>query len=326
MPINFDSNIYVAGHNGMVGRAIINKLKKAGYKNLIIQDSKKLDLTDQKKVYKFFENNKIDYVFQAAAKVGGILSNQNYPKDFILTNTLIQTNLIDASFNNNVKRFLFIGSSCIYPKACKQPIKEEYFMSGPLETTNRAMATSKINGIEMCRSYNIQHKRATKFISVMPCNLFGPSDNYDSLHSHVLAALIKKIHAAKKNDKKFVEIWGTGKVLREFMFSEDFAEGCLHIMNLNKSSFEKMIFSEKNDFLPIVNIGSGIEISISDLAKKISKIISYDGDLKYNIKYPDGTPRKILNSNKIISTGWNPNKNFEEQLHSTYKNYLEENI
>ena len=321
MKFDKTSKIFIAGHNGMVGTAIHKLLIKNGYKNIITISSKRLDLTNQKDVLKFFKKNKFDFVFQAAGKVGGIMSNSKYPKDFILTNTLIQTNLIDSSYITNVKRFLFIGSSCIYPKHCKQPIKEEYFMTGPLEPTNRAMATSKINGVEMCRSYNLQNSK-TKYIVVMPCNLFGPKDNYHPIESHVLAALLKRMHNAKIKKKKSIEIWGTGKVKREFLYSEEFAKACLHIMTMNKKKFDKFIFDKKKDNLPIINVGSGKEISIKELLNIISKVVKYKVKFKFNDKYPDGTPRKLLDINELQKLGFIPKQNLMQEIALSYDDFL----
>ena len=319
------SKIFIAGHNGMVGTAIHKLLKKNGYKNIITISSKRLDLTNQKDVLKFFKKNKFDFVFQAAGKVGGIMSNSKYPKDFILTNTLIQTNLIDSSYITNVKRFLFIGSSCIYPKHCKQPIKEEYFMTGPLEPTNRAMATSKINGIEMCRSYNLQNSK-TKYIVVMPCNLFGPKDNYHPIESHVLAALLKRMHNAKIKKKEAIEIWGTGTVKREFLYSEEFAKACFHIMTMNKKKFDKFIFDKKKDYLPIINVGSGKEISIKELLNIISKVVKYKVKFKFNSKYPDGTPRKLLDIYELQKLGFKPKQNLMREIALSYDDFLKNSV
>ncbi len=321
MKLTKSSRIFIAGHKGMVGTALNNLLLKKGFKNIIVADRSILDLTDQKRVIKFFNNNKIDIVLQAAGKVGGILSNSKYPKDFILDNTLIQTNLIDAAHKTNVKRFLFIGSSCIYPKYCKQPIKEEYFMTGKLEPTNQAMATSKINGIEMCRSYNMQEKN-TKYIVVMPCNLFGPKDNYHPVDSHVLAALLRRIHLAKKNGDKMVEIWGTGRVKREFLYSGEFAKACLHIVSLSENKINTIINDKKNNFLPIINVGSGKELSIKKLSQIISEVVSYKAKFKYNSKYPDGTPRKLLSIKKLKNLDFTPKQDLKKEIANSYKDFL----
>ena len=325
MPIKKNSKIFIAGHKGMVGSAIYKKLKSNGFINLIVRSHKQLDLKNQQSVYSFFKKNKIDYVILCAAKVGGIYANSTYPAEFILDNLLIQTNVIDAASKNNIKRFVFIGSSCIYPKLCPQPIKEEYWLSGKLEPTNRAMATSKIAGIEMCRSYNAQYLKSgkgTQFIALMPTNLYGPNDNYNTENSHVLPALIKKFHDAYINKLQTVSIWGTGMPLREFMFSEDLASASLYIMNLsNKSYVEFIKDSYTKDLPPIINIGVGKDISILELAKKISKIVKYKGKIIHDLSKPDGTPKKLLDNTIITKLGWKAKVSLKEGLLLAYEDF-----
>jgi GDP-L-fucose synthase len=281
--------IYVAGHNGLVGSAIIRKLNQLGYTNIITKTSKELDLRIQNNVLDFFKLEKPEYVFLAAAKVGGIKSNSLYKGEFIYDNLMIQTNIINAARLNNVKKLLFLASSCIYPKMCPQPIKEEYLLSGYLEESNDAYAIAKITGIKMCQSYNQQY--GTNYISVMPTNLYGPNDSYDLDNSHVLPALMRKILVAKRDNLPFVEIWGNGTPKREFLHSEDLADACIFLMNNYNSS-------------DIINIGTGEDISIKELAKLICDLVGYNGNLTFNTSMPDGTPQKVLDVSKINNIGW----------------------
>lgn len=301
------ARIYVAGHRGLVGSAILRALQKQGYINLITRTHKELDLIDQDSVKRFFLNEQPEYVFLAAAKVGGILANSTCPADFIYENTMIQTNIIHNAWNNGVKKLLFLGSSCIYPKFAEQPIKEDALLTGLLEPTNDAYAIAKIAGIKMCQAYNKQY--GTKFISVMPTNLYGPNDNFDLTTSHVLPALLRKFHEAKINNQAFVNVWGTGKPVREFLYVDDLADACLFLMN-------------NYDDSKIVNIGTGIGITIGDLAKKISNIIGYTGCIKFDTSKPDGTPVKINDVSFIKRLGWNATTNIEEGLKLTYAWYL----
>jgi GDP-L-fucose synthase len=319
--------IYVAGHNGMVGSSIIRHLIKEKFNKdqILTATRKELDLTNQTLVNNFFINHKIKYVFMAAAKVGGIMANNSLPAEFIFKNLMIQTNIINASYKNKIKRLIFLGSSCIYPKDIKQPIKEESFMTGKLEPTNRPYAISKIAGIEMIWSYNRQYNKDddTKAIALMPSNLYGLNDNYDLDGSHVIPGMINKFHEAKKNNKKKVTIWGTGKPLREFTFTDDLASACIDVMNLDHSEFNKITAYNRNDGLPpILNVGSGEEISISDLAKKISKIVGYDGEIYYDQKIPDGTLRKVVNSSRIKKLGWQSKVDLDKGLEIAYDSYL----
>lgn len=304
------SKIYIAGHTGLVGSAIKRHLEQNGYNNLIFKTRAELDLMDSESVAKFFKTEKPEYVFYAAAKVGGIIANNTYPADFIYQNLQIQNNVIHNSYLNNVKKLLFLGSSCIYPKHSDQPIKEEYFMSGKLEPTNEAYAVAKIAGILMCQSYNRQY--GTNFISAMPTNLYGINDNFDSNTSHVLPALLRKIHKAKTNKLDEVVIWGSGKPLREFLFVDDLAEALVFLMDSYNSS-------------EIINVGSGREISIHDLAKLIAEIVGYEGKIKTDKTRPDGTIRKLIDSSKINELGWKAKTPLKEGIKLTYDWYSKNN-
>lgn len=295
--------IYVAGHTGMVGSAIVRNLKKKGYSNFILRTSKELDLTRQADVEYFFENEKPDYVFIAAAKVGGIVANNTYRAQFIYENLQIQNNIIHQSYLTGVKKLMFLGSSCIYPKFAPQPMKEEYLLTGELEPTNEPYAIAKIAGIKMCEAYRDQY--GCNFISVMPTNLYGPNDNFDLKNSHVLPALIRKFHEAKINNEPYVEIWGTGTPKREFLYVEDMAEACVHLM---------LHYNEKQ----FVNIGCGEDISIKDLALLIKKIVGFNGELKFDISKPDGTPRKLLDVTHLFATGWRPKVSLELGINKVY--------
>lgn len=305
-----DKKIYVAGHRGLVGSAIVRNLKEKGYKNIITRTSKELDLTDTKAVFDFFEKEKPDWVFLAAAKVGGIHANNTYPVDFMLNNLKIQNNIIEASFKNSVKKLLFLGSSCIYPKNAPQPIKEEYLMTSPLETTNEPYALAKIAGICLCDSYNRQY--GTDYIAVMPCNLYGINDNYHNENGHVLPMLIRRFHEAKLNGAKDVTIWGTGTPLREFLFSDDLADATVYLME-NKSAKEIGKF---------VNIGTGIDLPIIELAKLIAKTVGFEGEIKLDTTKPDGTMRKVVDVNKLKELGWSAKTTLEEGLKLTYQDFL----
>ncbi len=294
-----NARIYIAGHTGMVGSAIERRLRKEGYKNLILKTSKELDLRNQQSVNTFFENLKPDYVFLAAAKVGGINANNILRADFIYENIMIESNVIHSSYLNKVKKLLFLGSSCIYPKLSPQPIKEEYLLSGYLEETNQPYAIAKIAGIELCDSYRLQYN--CNFISAMPTNLYGENDNYHIENSHVLPALIRKIVTAKNNNEDKVTIWGSGKPKREFMHVDDLADACLFLMrNYNESG-------------PI-NVGSGEEVTISELATLIAKIVDFKGKFIQDLSMPDGTPRKLLNSTRLLNLGWFPKIKLETGL------------
>jgi len=299
-----DAKIYVAGHRGMVGSAILRRLQAAGYTNLIYRTSQELDLRRQTEVERFFEMERPDYVFLAAAKVGGIYANNTYRAEFLYDNLMIEANVIHASYKYGVKKLLFLGSSCIYPKHAPQPMKEEYLLTGPLEPTNEPYAIAKIAGIKLCETYRSQY--GCNFISAMPTNLYGPNDNFDLKTSHVLPALLRKIYYAKLSGAKQVEIWGTGSPLREFLHVDDLADACLFLMeNYNDSLW--------------INIGSGEEISIRDLAFLIAEIVGYDGEFYFNTSMPDGTPRKLLDCSRLYSLGWRPKISLREGITQVFK-------
>jgi len=306
--MNKNAKIYVAGHRGLVGSAILRKLQEDGYYNLVYKTSQELDLRDRNQVDQLFKEEKPEYVFLAAAKVGGIVANNEYPADFIRDNLMIQTNVIDAAYRNGAKKLLFLGSTCIYPKFAPQPLKEEYLLTGELEPTNEPYAIAKIAGIKMCQSYNRQY--GTKYISVMPTNLYGPNDNFDLHTSHVLPALIRKFHEAKENNAPYVEVWGTGTPRREFLYSDDLADACIFLMN----------HYEDNE---IVNVGVGEDIPIKELAKKIKAIVGYEGDIRFDTTKPDGTPRKLVDVSKIHSLGWKASISLEEGLQKAYQWFLD---
>ena len=298
--------IYVAGHKGLVGGAILRLLRRKGYSNIITRDSSELDLREQHLVNDFFEAEQPSYVFLAAAKVGGILANQNYPADFIYDNILIQSNIINASYKWGVEKLLFLGSSCIYPKNAPQPIEEDYLMTGFLEPTNDAYAIAKIAGIKMCQAYNKQF--GCRFISVMPTNLYGQGDHYHLQNSHVLPALLRKFHEAKIRNEKSVTVWGTGKPRREFLHVDDAAMACYFLMQRYESS-------------EIINVGSGVDYTIKELATLVKKITNFEGVIVFDESKPDGTPRKLLNVDKITKVGWKAVIDLEEGLMSTYKDF-----
>jgi GDP-L-fucose synthase len=298
--------VYVAGHTGLVGSAIVRLLRMKGYTNIITRSSAELDLRDQAAVNRFFENERPKYVFLAAARVGGILANQNFPANFIYDNLIIECNVIHASFQYGVDKLLFLGSSCIYPKNAPQPIEESYLMTGLLEPTNEPYAISKIAGIKICQAYHRQY--GCNFISVMPPNLFGPGDNYDLTNAHVLPALIRKFHEAKLGNNEKVIVWGTGKPRREFLHVDDAAMACYFLM-------------QKYDSPEIINIGSGMDCSIREIAQLIKKISRYEGAIEFDDSKPDGTPRKLLNVDKINNLGWQSSIELEVGIRSTYENF-----
>ena len=315
--MNKDSKIYVAGHRGLVGSALLRYLKNNGYTNLITRSHNELDLVNQKKVAQFFQKEKPDYVFLAAAKVGGIVANNTFPADFIHINLIIQDNVIHQSYLHKVKRLIFLGSSCIYPRLCKQPIKEDYLLTGSLEPTNRPYAVAKIAGIETCWSYNRQYN--TQNLAVMPTNLYGPGDNYDLQNSHVLPALIRKMHDAKiKNDKEVIA-WGTGKPFREFLYSDDLADACVFLMNLSDDSYRKQI---NNSSLPLINIGCGKDLSIMKLAELVKNVIGFSGTISWDTSKPDGTPKKQLDISRISSLGWQAKTNLIDGIKKAYSDFL----
>jgi len=301
--MNRNDKVYIAGHRGMVGSAIQRKLQKEGFENIITRVSKELDLRDQRAVNEFFEKEKPVYVFMAAAKVGGILANDTYRAEFLYDNLMIQSNVIDASYKNGVKKLLFLGSSCIYPKMAPQPLKEEYLLTGLLEPTNEPYAIAKIAGIKLCDAYRSQY--GCNFISVMPTNLYGPNDNYDLKTSHVLPALIRKFHEAKVKGQKSVTLWGTGKPRREFLHADDLADACFFLMqNFNEPG--------------LVNIGTGEDIEIGELAMLIKDVVGYDGQIENDLSKPDGTPRKLMDVTKLHSLGWKHSIGLREGLKRVY--------
>jgi GDP-L-fucose synthase len=312
------SKIYVAGHRGLAGSAIVRKLQASGYQNLLLRTHSELDLTDRTAVEGFFAEHRPDFVFLAAAKVGGIFANDRYPADFIVQNLAIQNHVIEASWRQQVQRLLFLGSSCIYPRMAPQPMREEYLLTGPLEATNRSYAVAKIAGIEMCRAFNRQHK--TGFIAAMPTNLYGPGDNYDSANSHVLPALIRKVHEAKLRGDKKIVMWGSGEPLREFLYSDDMAAGCLHLLNLDEETFKKIVRDPVNP--PVINVGSSSEITIRNLLLVICKVLGYEGEIEHDLSKPDGTPRKLMDNSRLEALGWKPSINLEEGIKVAYADFL----
>jgi GDP-L-fucose synthase len=305
------AKIYIAGHRGMVGSAIYRKLEKEGYANFITRTSDTLDLRNQHQVANFFEKEKPDYVFLAAAKVGGIVANNTYRAEFLYDNLQIQNNIIHNSYLNGVKKLMFLGSSCIYPKLAPQPLKEEYLLTGLLEPTNEPYAIAKIAGIKMCDAYRAQY--GCNFISVMPTNLYGYNDNYHPQNSHVLPALIRRFYEAKEQEAPVVTIWGTGSPKREFLFADDLAEACYYLMeNYNEAG--------------LVNIGTGEDISIKDLALLIKKIIGYDGEIEFDVSKPDGTPRKLMDVTKLHNKGWKHKIELEDGIKLAYQDFLNKHI
>ena len=301
-----NSKIYIAGHNGMVGGAILRYLKNEGYYNIILKNRKQLDLTNQKETLDFFKYYKPDYVFLAAAKVGGIFANSTYPAEFIYDNIVIESNVIKSSYETNVKKMLYLGSSCIYPKYCQQPIKEEYLLTGELEETNEPYAIAKIAGIKMCQAFNKQYN--TNYISVMPTNLYGINDNYHINNSHVFPAMIKKFHDAIANNTN-VYLWGTGEPYREFLNVDDCASACVFLMNNYNDS-------------DIINIGTGSDIKIKDLAIMFKNVLNFKGDIIFDDSKPDGTPRKLLDVSKLTNLGWKYSIELEDGIISTYNDYI----
>lgn len=305
--MNKTDKIYIAGHRGLVGSAIVRALEKAGYTNLIYRTHAELDLTEQQKVNDFFATTKPDYVFLAAAKVGGIHANNVYRGDFIYQNLMVQANVIEAARRHGTQRLLFLGSSCIYPRDCPQPMKEEHLLTGTLEKTNEPYAIAKIAGIKQCEAYNSQY--GTDFVSVMPTNLYGPNDNFDLETSHVLPALLRKVHEAKLANSPHVTIWGTGTPKREFLHVDDMASACIFVM-------------QKNDFKTIVNIGSGQEVSIRTLAEQICEVVGYHGKILFDTSKPDGTPRKLLDTSRLSQLGWKAGITLQQGLQQTYDWFL----
>jgi GDP-L-fucose synthase len=313
------SRIFVAGHRGLVGGALRRELERQGYGNLLLRTRAELDLMDLKAVRRFFDEERPEYVLLAAAKVGGILANATYPVDFLRDNLEIQTNVIDSAYDAGVKRLLFLGSTCIYPKMCPQPIREDYLLTGPLEPTNRAYALAKIAGIELCWAYNRQH--GTQYVAAMPTNLYGPGDNFNLETSHVLPALIRKVAEAKLAGASHITVWGTGTPRRELLYSDDLAQACVHLMNLPDAEFTKLL---SDDEPPLINIGTGEDLSIREIAELVCKVVGFGGELRFDPSRPDGTPRKLCDVSKIQALGWKATTSLEEGIRRTYETVREQ--
>ncbi len=316
-----DSKIYVAGHRGLVGSALMRQLAAKGYRNLITRTHAELDLSDQAAVRAFFAQEKPSHVLLAAAKVGGIAANNTYPAEFIYSNLSIQTNVIHAAWENGVRGMLFMGSSCIYPKECTQPIKEDYFLTGTLEPTNRPYALAKIAGVEMCHAYNRQY--GTRYLAVMPTNLYGPNDSYDLSNSHVLPALIRKMHEAKRGNAKEVVVWGTGTPRREFLYSDDMADACINLLEQPDGKLNDLF----NDVRPpLINLGCGEDLTIHDLAVLVRDVVGFTGRITFDATKPDGTMRKLMDVSKMTRLGWAPKTELAEGLRLTYQDFTNRKI
>jgi len=311
------AKIYVAGHAGLVGSALVCKLQESGYDNLVLRTRQQLDLTDPSAVTHFFATERPEYVFLAAARVGGILANATFPVEFLSENLRIELNVIQEAFRTNVRRLLFLGSSCVYPKLAPQPIQETHLLSGPLEFTNRAYAVAKIAGIELCWAYNREH--GSRFMAVMPSNLYGKNDNYDLQSSHVVPALIRKFDDAKISGSQTVQVWGSGAPLREFLLSDDAADACVFLMNLDSGTFSLLLDSDERP--PIVNVGGGEEISIRALSELIAEVVGFRGEMIFDSHLPDGTPRKLLDSHVLKQLGWAPKVSLREGLVTAYQDF-----
>lgn len=310
--MNKDKKLYIAGHNGLVGSALLREAKKRGYKNILSKSRSDLDLTERSEVFAFFEKNRPEYVFIAAAKVGGIVGNNNYPVEFLLENLRIQNNLIEACFKFSVNKMMFFGTSCIYPKHASQPLQEDDLLSGKLEPTNEPYALAKISGLKLCAAFNKQYH--TNFLSVMPCNLYGINDNYHPENAHVLPMLLRRFHECKLSHAESLKVWGTGRPKREFLFVDDLADSCFYLMeNYNAS-----------DLGEFVNIGTGDEITIRDLAQMIKRVVGYEGKIEFDTSRPDGTPRKVVDISRIARLGWRPKTSLEEGLKRVYEDFLEQ--
>lgn len=320
--MNPNDKIYIAGHRGLVGSALMRNLRDKGYTNFVTRTHAELDLTSQAAVEAFFAAEQPDYVFLAAAKVGGIHANNEYPAEFIRDNLAMQTNIIQAAYRNKVKRLLFLGSSCIYPKLAPQPMKEEHLLTGPLEPTNRPYALAKIAGIEMCWAYNRQYM--TQYLAVMPTNLYGPGDNYHPENSHVIPALIRKFHEARQSNSPTVTVWGTGTPKREFMYSEDMADACVYLMGLPDEQFIPLLGQDRNDGLPpLVNIGVGEDLTIRELAETVKQVTGYPGTIVFDSSKPDGTPRKLMDVTRLNQMGWKHSTSLPRGLQLAYADYLD---
>lgn len=312
-----ESRIYVAGHRGLAGSAITRKLRSSGFSNLLLRAREELDLTDQSCVREFFESEKPDHVFLAAAKVGGILANSSYPAEFIYSNLAIQTNVIHEAWRSGVKRLMFLGSSCIYPRDCRQPMTEDQLLTGQLEETNRAYAVAKIAGIEQCWSYNRQY--GTTYLAVMPTNMYGPGDTYDLENSHVLPALIRKVHEAKSSGMSEYVVWGTGKPMREFLYSDDMADACVFLMRLDDDTFARLVDAKSR---PLINVGYGEELSIGTLATVVAEVVGFPGRIRFDTSKPDGMPRKLLDSSRLSELGWRPKIRLRDGIARAYEDFL----
>ena len=318
--MNKNAKIYIAGHRGLVGSALMRQLQAQGYTNLVTRTHAELDWTNQTLVAEFFTTEQPEYVILAAAKVGGIHANNTYPAEFIQENLAIQSNVIHQSSLAGVKRLLFLGSSCIYPRDCPQPIKEESLLTGPLEPTNRPYALAKIAGIEMCWSYNRQY--GTQYLAVMPTNLYGPGDNYHPENSHVIPAMIRKFHEAKVNNQATVTIWGTGTPKREFLYSDDMAKACVFVMNLEDAQFQPLLAADRNDGLPpLLNLGSGSDLTITELADLIKDVVGFTGEIELDRTKPDGTMRKLMDSGRLNQLGWQVQMGLKEGLGRAYLDF-----
>ncbi len=320
MSLLINDRIYVAGHRGLVGSALVRALQARGFANLLLRTHAELDLTDQAATRDFFERERPDYVFLAAAKVGGIHANDTYPAEFIRDNLAIQTNVIHEAWRAGVRRLLFLGSSCIYPRDCPQPMREDYLLTGPLESTNRPYALAKIAGIEMCRSYNRQY--GTKFLAVMPTNLYGPGDNYHPENSHVIPALIRKFHEAKTAGAPTVKVWGTGTPRREFLYSDDMADACLFLTDLPEEAFGALV-AGRSAQAPLVNIGVGEDLTIRELAGKVKAVTGFAGEIEFDPARPDGTPRKLLDTGRLGALGWRARTGLDQGLAWAYRDFLQ---
>jgi GDP-L-fucose synthase len=309
-----DGKIYVAGHLGLAGSALVRSLERHGFSNFVFRSIAELNLQNAADTDAFFAAESPDYVILAAAKVGGIQANNTYPADFIRDNLQIQTNVIDAAWRNGVKRLLFLGSSCIYPRDCPQPIREEYLLTGPLEPTNRAYALAKIAGIEMCWSYNRQY--GTRYLAAMPTNMYGPGDNYNLETSHVLPALIRKVYEARCAGRSEVVVWGSGKPLREFMYSDDFADACVYLMTLDDQSYGTLL---SEDHPPLINVGYGSDVTIRELAETVCRVLGFEGKLVFDASKPDGTPRKLMDSSRLRALGWKPKIDLETGIRLSFE-------
>jgi GDP-L-fucose synthase len=317
--MNKNTRIYIAGHRGLAGSAIMRELQRQGYTNLVTRTHAELDLEDAAATQRFFEQEKPELVFLAAARVGGILANNTYPVDFLMSNLLIEANICHAAYSTGVKRLIFLGSSCIYPRDCQQPIREEYLLTGPLEATNRPYALAKIAGIEMCWSYNRQY--GTKWLAAMPANLYGPGDNYDLNNSHVLPALIRKMHEAKISGTNEVVLWGSGKPKREFLYVDDLANALVYLATLDDKRYDTLVAPSQ---CPLINVGTGIDLTIRELAETVAAVVGYKGKFVQDTTKPDGTMRKVMDVGKIQGLGWKAMTSLKDGISLTYKNFNEQ--